>query len=111
MKTKSYIPAIVALTLSFSALSSMAATPDELLGDPVPAAAPAQRTIAITPDTKYVNVEGGQTVRFDVGGQTFAWNFDGSVTVGSFDLNRVAPPGLLDHPVTAYVSPNPLYMG
>jgi hypothetical protein len=85
MKMKSFIPAVVALTLSVSALSSMAATPDELLGDPVPAAAPAERTIAITPDTKYVNVEG--------------------------DLNKVAPPGLLDHPVTAYVSPNPMYMG
>jgi hypothetical protein len=110
MKTKLLIRTVVALTLSVSALSSMAATRGDLLGDPVPASAPANRTITITPDTKYVNVEGGQTVRFDVGGQTFAWNFDGSVTVGSFDLNRVAPPGLLDHPVTAYVSPNPMYM-
>jgi hypothetical protein len=111
MKMKSFIPAVVALTLSVSALSSMAATPDELLGDPVPAAAPAERTIAITPDTKYVNVQGGQTVRFDVGGKTFSWDFDGAETVGSFDLEKVAPPGLLDHPVTAYVSPNPLYEG
>ena len=111
MKMKSFIPAVVALTLSVSALSSMAATPDQLLGDPVPAAAPAERTIAITPDTKYVNVQGGQTVRFDVGGKTFAWDFDGAETVQSFDLEQIAPPGLLDHAVTAYVSPNPLYMG
>jgi hypothetical protein len=111
MKTESLIPTVVALTLSLSALSSMAATPDELLGDPVPAAAAADRTIAITPDTRYVNVQGGQTVRFDVGGQTFSWDFDGAETVGAFDLNQVAPPGLLDHPVTAYVSPNPMYMG
>jgi hypothetical protein len=92
----------------------MAATPDELLGDPVPAAAAAKdadRTITITPDTKYVNVVGGQTVKFDVGGQTFAWDFNGADTVGSFDLNQVAPPGLLDHAVTAYVSPNPMYEG
>jgi hypothetical protein len=111
MKTKSFIPAVVALTLSVSALSAMAATPDELLGDPVPAAAAANRTITITPDTRYVNVQGGQTVRFDVGGQTFAWDFDGAETAGAFDLNQVAPPGLLDHPVRAYVSPNPLYRG
>jgi hypothetical protein len=108
MKTKSYIPAIVALTLSFSTLSSMAATPVDLLGETAPATA-ANRTIAITPDTKYVNVEGGQIVRFDVGGQTFTWDFDGAETVWAFDLNKVTPPGLLDHKVTAYVSPNPLY--
>ena len=108
MKTKSLIPTVLALTLSLSALSSMAATPLKLLGDPAPAAA-ADRTITITPDTKYVNVQGGQTVKFDVGGKTFAWDFDGPVT--SFDLNRVAPPDLLDHMVTAYVSPNPLHMG
>ena len=108
MKTTSLIPTVLALTLSLSALSSMAATPLKLLGDPAPAAV-ADRTITITPDTKYVNVEGGQTVKFDVGGKTFAWDFDGPVT--SFDLNRVAPPDLLDHMVTAYVSPNPLYMG
>ena len=108
MKTKSLIPTVLALTLSLSALSSMAATPLNLLGDPAPAAV-ADRTITITPDTKYVNVQGGQTVKFDVGGKTFAWDFDGPVT--SFDLNRVAPPDLLDHMVTAYVSPNPLYMG
>jgi hypothetical protein len=114
MKFKSFIPTVVALTLSVSALSSMAATPDELLGDPVPAAAAAKvadRTITITPDTKYVNVQGGDTVQFNVGGKTFAWDFDGAETVQSFDLEQVAPPGLLDHAVTAYVSPNPMYMG
>jgi hypothetical protein len=105
---KTIIPAVVALTLSLSALSSMAATPDELLGDTAPATA-ANRTITIAPDTKYVNVQGGQTVKFNVGGQTFTWDFDGPDTVWAFDLNRVTPPGLLDHTVTAYVSPNPLY--
>jgi hypothetical protein len=108
MKTKSLIPTVLALTLSVSALSSMAATSLNLFGDPSPAAT-ADRTITITPDTKYVNVQGGQTVNFDVGGKTFAWDFDGPVT--SFELNRVAPPDLLDHVVTAYVSPNPTYMG
>jgi hypothetical protein len=111
MKMKSFIPTVVALTLSLSALSSMAATHDELLGDPVPAAAAADRTITITPDTTHVNVQGGQTVRFDVGGQTFAWDFNGAETAGRIDLSQVAPPGLLDHPVTAYVSPNPMYTG
>src|ERR1700716_413397 len=80
MKFKSFIPTVIALTLSVSALSSMAATPDELIGVPVPAAAAAEaadRTITITPDPQYVNVQGGDTVQFNVGGKTFAWDFDG----------------------------------
>jgi hypothetical protein len=110
MKTKSVIPAVLAMTLSLSAFSSMAATNVDPLGEPAPAAA-ANRTIAIGPATKYVNVEGGQTVKFDVGGKTFVWAFDGAENVQSFNLNRVAPAGVLDHVVTAYVSANPLYTG
>jgi hypothetical protein len=110
MKTKSLIPAVLAFTLSLSALSSMAAMNTTLLGQAVPAAA-ADQTITINPGTRYVNVQGGQIVKFDVGGKTFTWDFDGPETVQSFNLNQVAPSGLLDHVVTAYVSPNPLYIG
>lgn len=109
MKTKLLIPTVVVLTLSVSACSSMNQTPDSLIGEAAPAAA-ADRTITITPNTKYVNVQGGQTVRFDVGGKTFTWDFDSAETVAPFDLQQIAPPGLLNHPVTAIVSPNPLYM-
>src|ERR1700716_514948 len=86
MKIKSLISTIIALMLSVSALSSMAATPVDLLGETAQAAA-ANRMITIAPDTKYVNVEGGQIVRFDIGGQTFTWDFDGPDSVWSFDLN------------------------
>jgi hypothetical protein len=111
MKTKSLMPAALAVALTLPALSSTAAQPRlDLLGDPAPTTA-AGRTIAITPDTRYVNVEGGEVVKFDVGGQSFAWSFDGPVNLMSFDLARVAPSGMLDHPVTAYISPNPLYIG
>lgn len=74
------------------------------------AAAPqaAQRTIVITPQTRWVNVEGGEVIRFVAGNQQFAWNFDGPAD--AVDLKRVAPPGTLDHTVTAYVAPNPLYL-
>jgi hypothetical protein len=109
MKTKLLVPAVLASTLSLTAVSSMAAVPPDLLGETAPQTA-AERTITITPETTSVNVEGGQIVRFDVGGQTFTWNFDSAETVNSFDLNQVAPSGLLDHVVTAYVAPNPLYL-
>jgi hypothetical protein len=110
MKTKPLVSAFLGFTLSLSALSSMAASRIDLLGETAPAAE-ADRTITIGPDTTYVNVEGGQIVKFDVGGKSFTWDFDGPENVFSFDLNRVTPPGLLDHMVTAYVSPNPIYLG
>jgi hypothetical protein len=110
MKTTPLISTVLGLTLSLSALSSMAATRLDLLGETAPTAK-ADRAITIAPDTRYVNVEGGQIVKFDVGEKSFTWDFDGPDYVSSFDLNRVTPPGLLDHVVTAYVSPNPLYMG
>jgi uncharacterized cupredoxin-like copper-binding protein len=108
MTSKLLIPALLALTLSFSAVSAMAASNHSLLGETASTAA-INRTVTITPDTKYVNVQGGQAVQFNAGGSTFSWTFDGPAK--SFELNRVAPSGLLDHPVTVYVSPNPLYNG
>ena len=71
------------------------------------AASMATRTITIGPDTKYVNVTGGEVIRFQLGAQSFVWNFIG--TRSSFDLSRIAPPSTLDHKVTAYVAPNPMY--
>jgi hypothetical protein len=110
MKTKSLVTAALMSALSLPALSAMAARPLDLLGDPAPDAT-AARTITITPDTRYVNVEGGQVVKFIAGGQSFTWDFDGADSVTAFDLNQVAPSGMLAHTVTAYVSPNPLYVG
>jgi len=78
----------------------------DLLGSPG-AASMVTRTIAIKPDTKYVNVTGGEVIRFEVGTRSFVWNFSGQRS--SFDLARVAPPSFLDHKVTAYVAPNPMY--
>ena len=77
-----------------------------LLGDTA-SSSMTTRSIAIRPDTRYVNVTGGEVVRFTVGDRGFVWNFNGRPS--SFDLALVAPPGMLDHKVTAYVAPNPLY--
>jgi hypothetical protein len=69
--------------------------------------ATATRTIVIRPDTSFVNVTGGEIIRFDVGARSFAWNFSGRRS--SFDLAQVAPPSMLTRKVTAYVAPNPMY--
>jgi len=88
------------------------ATPDrrdpalDLLGGP---GSPSMvtRTIVIKPETRYVNVTGGEVIRFEVDNKSFVWNFNGQRS--SFDLARVAPTAVLDHKVTAYVAPNPMY--
>ncbi|RJF97998.1 CzcE family metal-binding protein [Noviherbaspirillum saxi] len=68
------------------------------------------RTINIFPTTNYVNVEGGEIIRFVSGNQEFGWHFLVARTVNSFSLNEVAPPGALNRPVEAYVSPDPRYI-
>lgn len=71
------------------------------------AATPAMvtRTIVIRPDAGYVNVTGGEVIRFQVGSKSFVWAFNGPRS--SFDLGLIAPPGLLGRKVTAYVAPDP----
>lgn len=109
MRSKLLCSAAFAVMLTACAAPDNAARLD-LLGSPAPVAA-ATRTIVITPETKHVNVIGGEIVKFVVGNQAFTWNFNGAQYVAPFDLSRTAPPGLLDHKVTAYVAPNPLYRG
>lgn len=105
------------LFIQFSALALLSACahrniehPVSFLGDPAPVAI-ATETIVIRPDTKWVNVTGGDTIRFVVGDKDFAWAFNVAGSVMSFDLNRVAPPGVLDHRVVAYIAPDPRYIG
>lgn len=48
--------------------------PVAFLGAPAPMAA-ATKTVVIRPDTRWVNVTGGDIVRFIVDDQSFAWTF------------------------------------
>jgi len=80
----------------------------DLLGMAIPAAS-AAHSVVITPDTRWVNVTGGDTVRFVAGGAEFGWDFHVSPLVQVFDLNRVAPPGVLGRPLPVYVDPDPNY--
>jgi hypothetical protein len=101
--------ASAALTVPLLGCTWPAAEPPiDFLGAPAPPVA-AERTIVIRPDTRWVNVTGGETIRFVVGDKSFAWAFNVAATVHAFELNRIAPPGMLDHRVTAYVAPDPRY--
>lgn len=69
----------------------------------------ADRTIIIDPDTRWVNVDNGETVKFVVGDKSFAWRFD-TLNQTVVDLSRIAPAGmLLDRSIKAYVEPDPRY--
>lgn len=87
-----------------SAAAVQAAPARDLLGS-ADDVSDATRTVVIQPGTRFVNVTHGEVVKFVDEGQAFAVRFDG--TVNAFKLNALAPAGSLDHPVTAYVAPNP----
>ena len=71
-------------------------------GSPVPVAQ-AGRTIVINPDTRWVNVAQGETIRFVAGSIEFSWRFDGP-DARSFDLAQVAPAGAVPGSITVYVA-------
>lgn len=102
MKTPSLAIASLGLLV---AITGHAEVPTNLLGDTAPVG-DATRTITIAPTTRYVNVTHGDVVRFVVNGQDFAVRFDGADAASAFDLRRLAPAGLLDHAVTAFVAPD-----
>ncbi len=79
-------------------------------GSAVPAA-DAMRTIELNADTKWINVDNGETVQFKSGDQSFTWHFSTLRNESAFDLAKVAPAGVKVGHVTAFVAPDPLYRG
>lgn len=69
----------------------------------------ATRTVTITPQTKYINVNQGDIVKFEVDGQVFAWQFDTERPQGWLDLSLFAPKGTNTHAIQVFVGANPLY--
>src|SRR5258707_12961446 len=92
------------LPLSAASLAATASvTQADMFGNPAQTSA-AQRTVVIDAKTRWVTVERGDVVKFVANGQEFAWAFNGLAS--SFDLNRVAPTGVLDRNLKAYAWPN-----
>lgn len=115
MKTTPLLSLMIATTLTAASAASIAVaapeTPISFMGSAAPESAAVSRVIVITDANRYVNVTGGETVRFVVGNKSFTWNFEtGAAHVIPFDLSRIAPAGLLNHKVTAYVAENPIYL-
>jgi heavy-metal resistance protein CzcE len=98
---KFFAPAFAALTLSAASLSANALTTGDLYGEPAPGGYAADRTIVVTPQTKFINVTRGEVVKLKVGSSEFAWEFNGLAQ--PFELNKIAPEGALNHKVEVYV--------
>ena len=94
--------AVAALALSATSLSAAALTFGDLYGEPAEAAL-ADRTIVVTPGTKYVNVKHGEVVKIVAGGKEFTWHFDGLLQ--PFELAKIAPQGAIDHSVRVNLEP------
>ena len=97
---KLFVPAFAALTLGAS-LSANALTNGDLYGEPANPSY-AERTIVVTPQTRYVNVAHGEVVKLKVGAHEFAWDFDGLAR--PFELSKIAPEGAVDHKVSVFVA-------
>ena len=101
---------VAAALLATAVPAAFAEQRTDLLGDPV-SAGNSGRVIRLETSTRYVNVEGGETILFYIGEKSFGWNFSGPLSVTSFNLRQVMPAGLLDHDVTVYIRANPNYRG
>jgi Heavy-metal resistance protein CzcE len=67
----------------------------------------AARTIVVTPQTRWVNVTNGETVKFAVGDKTFNWHVDTYTNVNAFELAKISPNGIAAAGVQVYVAPRP----
>jgi hypothetical protein len=69
------------------------------------------RTVSIDSSTRWVNVTGGETIRFIANGKSFDHRFSSPAHSHVYDLGRIAPAGALDHSLKVYVSPDPSNAG
>jgi len=111
MRTRLLLSLLIAgATAGAANVAAAAPQTDSFRGAAVSDQAAADQVIVLTDATRYVNVTGGSTVRFVVGDRSFTWSFqNGTAHVVPFDLEEIAPKGLLNHRITTYVSDNPLY--
>ncbi|MHB1668331.1 MAG: CzcE family metal-binding protein [Thiomonas sp.] len=99
--------ALLAIAGLATAVSAQAAIPTRLFGNTVPDSA-ASRVVAITPSTDSINAQWGRSIEFKDHGKSFAYEFDGPRADARVNLERVAPAGMINHPVYAYVGGFPV---
>jgi hypothetical protein len=99
---------VSAIVISAAAvISANAASEPKFIGQLVQADS-ADRTVVVDANTRHVNVTQGEKVKFVVSGREFVVAFDGIAE--DIDLGRLAPQGVLDHPILTHVDAGP-FMG
>jgi hypothetical protein len=107
MKQKFLLGCTLSVLLASATMPAFAADDyTRLMGESVPSGH-ADRTVVIGSSTSYVNVTNGDVIKFVVGDKTFSWAFNGASTISEIDLNKLTPPGLLDHTVKVYIAKAP----
>jgi len=107
MKRNIFLGSVLALLLSAAILPNCAAEGDTNVFGSAVDPATANRAIFIGTYTESVNVTSGEAIRFVVGDKSFGWRFDGSSRISEIDLNKIAPPGVLNRTVKVYIQRNP----
>jgi hypothetical protein len=69
------------------------------------------RTVSIDPSTRWINVNGGETIRFIANGESFDHRFNSFTHSAVYDLGKIAPAGAIDRSLKVYVSPDPAHSG
>jgi len=92
-----------AILVTFLSLIAGSANAKPSLAPSISTPEDADKTIVIKDNTKYVNVFADETVLFKVGANQFAIKFDG--IKAKYNLAKLAPDGVLAHPVNVYVTP------
>ncbi len=100
--------AALAVLLSGAAYSQEHLGTDTLLGEPIPADGPVDKVVNITANTRWVNALQNESVKFIVGGNSFAWHFP--IDKNSVNLKEIAPPGTIDRDLYVYIVPDPFYL-
>ena len=98
-------PVLATTMLYFGTALALPPDSQEWLGTPADGLR-ADRVISVTSNTRWVNVNENETVRFVVGEKNFAWQFNGSRSV--FHLADIAPAGLVSPSINVYVGADPL---
>jgi len=105
--TSTFALLIVSVSMAATAQSAVPAS-GGLYGQNVPANA-TRKEIVVTPQTKWVNVTDGDTVRFVADGHSFTWHFSTYPNTTHLDLASIAPRDFQSSKVVVYVAQNPLY--
>jgi len=93
--------------VAFALLAGCASADDDTRGPSY------DRKVLIGVNTRIVNVESGEVVKFlvqepDSTDRSFTWDF-GRAREAVEDLGKFAPAGMLKHPVRVVIGPNPRY--